>query len=74
MGLTEANQRFDEMQSEVRFIRDVSLGEEVYDVYQAKKKSGKPKDEEPSKFNTFPAGYYYPWLIRTVTNRLDELL
>ena len=49
MGLTEANQRFEEMQSEVRFVRDVSLGEEVYDVYQAKKKSGKPKDEEPSK-------------------------
>ena len=56
MGLTEANQRFEEMQSEVRFVRDVSLGEEVYDVYQAKKKSGKPKDEEPSKFNIFSEG------------------
>ena len=53
MGLTEANQRFEEMQSQVRFIRDVSLGEEVYDVYQAKKKSGKPKDEEPSKLLRF---------------------
>ena len=49
MGLTEANQKFEEMQSEVRVVQDVSLGEEVYDVYQAKKKSGKPKDEEPSK-------------------------
>ena len=52
-GLTEANQKFEEMQSEVRFIRDITLGEEVYDVYQAKKKSGKPKDEEPSKQSNF---------------------
>ena len=49
MGLTEANQRLEEMQSERRFIRNINLGEEVYDVYMAKKKTGKPKDGEPSK-------------------------
>ena len=48
-GLIEANKRFEEMESEVRFIENVELGEEVYDVYMAKKKSGKPKDGEPSK-------------------------
>ena len=49
MGLTEANQRFEEMQSDVRFTKNIELGEDVYDVYMAKKKSGKPKDGEPSK-------------------------
>ena len=49
-GLSEANKRFEEMESEVRFIENVELGEEVYDVYMAKKKSGKPKDGEPSKY------------------------
>lgn len=49
MGLTEANQRFEMMQSETRFIPNVNLGEDVYDVYMAKKKTGKPKDGEPSK-------------------------
>lgn len=48
-GLNEVNQRLEEMQSEYRFIRNIELGEEVYDVYMAKKKSGKPKDGEPSK-------------------------
>jgi len=47
-GISEANRRFEEMQSEVRFIENVELGEEVYDVYMAKKKSGKPKDGEPN--------------------------
>jgi hypothetical protein len=50
MGLTEANLRLEEMQSDVRFTRNVELGEDVYDVYMAKKKSGKPKDGEPSKY------------------------
>ena len=48
-GLMEANRRFEEAQSSRRFIENVELGEEVYDVYMAKKKSGKPKDGEPSK-------------------------
>ena len=48
IGLSEANRRFEEMQSDVRFIENVKLGEEVYDVYMAKKKSGKPKDGEPN--------------------------
>ena len=50
MGLTEANTRFEMMQSETRFVRNVNLGEEVFDVYMAKKKTGKPKDGEPSKW------------------------
>ncbi len=48
-GLNEANKLFEEMQSETRFVESVEGGEEVYDVYMAKKKSGKPKDGEPSK-------------------------
>ena len=48
-GLNEANRHFEEIQSPWRFIESTELGEEVYDVYMAKKKSGKPKDGEPSK-------------------------
>lgn len=51
-GLNEVNKRLEEMQSEVRFIENVDLGEEVYDVYMAKKKNGNPKDGEPSKYQT----------------------
>ena len=51
-GLMEANKRFEEMESEFRFVENVELGEEVYDVFMAKKKTGKPKDGEPSKYNT----------------------
>lgn len=47
-GLNEVNKRLEEMQSEVRFIENVDLGEEVYDVYMAKKKNGNPKDGEPN--------------------------
>ena len=32
----------------MRFTENIELGEEVYDVFMAKKKSGKPKDEEPN--------------------------
>lgn len=49
-GLQEANHHFEEMQSPWRFVENIELGEEVYDVYMAKKKSGKPKDGEPSKY------------------------
>ncbi len=49
-GLAEANNRFEEMQSEIRFVENIAGGEDVYDVYLAKKKSGKPKDGEPSKY------------------------
>lgn len=48
-GIAEANRRFEEMQSEMRFLSNIDGGEDVYDVYMAKKKSGKPKDGEPSK-------------------------
>ena len=48
-GLHEANKLLEEMQSEARFVESVEGGEEVYDVYMAKKKTGKPKDGEPSK-------------------------
>ena len=49
VGLSEANKRFEEMGSDLRFILDVNLGEDVNDVYVASKKNGKPKDGEPSK-------------------------
>ena len=48
-GLNEANKFFEDIQSDLRFLENVDLGEEVYDVYMAKKKTGKPKDGEPSK-------------------------
>ena len=48
-GLNEANKFFEDIQSDLRFLENVGLGEEVYDVYMAKKKTGKPKDGEPSK-------------------------
>ena len=48
-GLNEANKLFEDIQSDLRFLENVDLGEEVYDVYMAKKKTGKPKDGEPSK-------------------------
>lgn len=47
-GIAEANRRFEEMQSEMRFLSNIDGGEDVYDVYMAKKKSGKPKDGEPN--------------------------
>jgi len=47
-GLNEANKLFEEMQSETRFVESIEGGEEVYDVYMAKKKTGKPKDGEPN--------------------------
>ena len=48
-GLCEVNKRFEEMQSDVRFIESVDNCDGIYDIFTAKKKSGKPKDEEPSK-------------------------
>ena len=44
-GISEVNRLFEENQLESRFIENVDVGEEVYDVYMAKKKSGKPKDD-----------------------------
>lgn len=48
-GLNEANKRFEDMQSDFRFIENIELGEEVYEIMMAKKKTGKPKDDYPSK-------------------------
>ena len=48
-GLCEVNKRFEEMQSDIRFIESVENCDGIYDIFTAKKKSGKPKDEEPSK-------------------------
>jgi len=47
-GLSEANKFFEDMQSEMRFKENIDLGEEVYDIYSAKKKNGKPKDGDPN--------------------------
>ena len=48
-GLCEVNKRLEEIQSDIRFIEAVDNCEGIYDIFTAKKKSGKPKDEEPSK-------------------------
>jgi len=69
-GLMEANKRFEEMESEFRFIENVELGEEVYDVYMAKKKSGKPKDGEPSKYKSHNRIFNSAILIDTFKYRL----
>ena len=47
--LTEANLNFKELQSEYRFDEDISGGDDVYAIYMGKKKTGKPKDDYPSK-------------------------
>ena len=54
-GISEANKRFEEMQSELRFTEREDLLEVVerdllFEIFQAKKKNGNPKEEEPSKF------------------------
>ena len=49
--LKEANENFKEIQSKYRFDEDISGGDDVYAVYMAKKKTGKPKDDYPSKLN-----------------------
>ena len=49
IGLAEANRFLEDIQSEFRFKESIDLGEEVYDIYSAKKKNGKPKDGDPSK-------------------------
>lgn len=48
IGLAEANRFLEDMQSEFRFKESIDLGEEVYDIYSAKKKNGKPKDGDPN--------------------------
>ena len=50
LGIQEVNKYFAEIESDQRLIQNIDLGEEVYDIYMAKKKSGKPKDEDPSKW------------------------
>lgn len=46
------NNHFEDFEISHRFTEDLSGGDEVYDVYMAKKKKGKmglPKDDYPSK-------------------------
>ena len=52
IGLSEVNKRLEEMQSDIRFIESVENCDGIYDIFTAKKKSGKPKDEEPSKWES----------------------
>ena len=56
-GLSEANKRFEEMQSELRFTEredliEVAERDMLFEMFSTKKKTGKPKDEEPSKWLT----------------------
>ena len=48
--LKKANVNFEDMQSDYRFTEDISGGDDVYSIYMAKKKTGKPKDDYPSKW------------------------
>ena len=53
-GICEANKRFEEMQSEFRFteredLLEVAERDMLFEIFQAKKKNGMPKEEEPSK-------------------------
>jgi len=48
-AVREANTDFEDMQLPIRFTEDLSGGDEVYDIYMAKKKNGKPKNDYPSK-------------------------
>ena len=47
--LQEANSYFKEMQSDYRLWEE-STSDELYEVYMAKKKTGNPKDDYPSKY------------------------
>lgn len=49
IALQEVNKKFEDMQSDYRFIESAELGEDVYEIMMAKKKTGKPKDDYPSK-------------------------
>ena len=63
-GISEANQRFEEMQSELRFtdqddLLAVAERDLIFEIFQAKKKNGMPKEDEPSKLSfisTFSVG------------------
>ena len=56
-GISEANKRFEEMQSELRFteredLLQVAERDLLFEMFSAKKKTGKPKEDDPSKSNT----------------------
>ena len=48
-GIKCVNEILQEIESEWRLSKDVT-NEELFDLYMAKKKSGKPKDDYPSKY------------------------
>ena len=50
IAITEINDILEEINSNFRFTTDMSQGEEVYDIYMAKKRNGKPKEDYPSKY------------------------
>lgn len=47
-AISEVNQILNETDSKFKFTCDTTLGEEVYDVYMAKKRNGKPKQDYPN--------------------------
>lgn len=47
IGLSEANKFLEETHSEMRFKESTELGEDVYCIFSARKKNGKPKEGEP---------------------------
>ena len=49
IGLSEANKFLEETPSSMRFKENIELGDEVYCIFSARKKNGKPKEGEPGK-------------------------
>ena len=50
IGLSEANKFLEETPSPMRFKESIELGDEVYCIFSARKKNGKPKEGEPGKY------------------------
>lgn len=48
-AIVECNESLEAAELTHRFTTDISQGDEIYDVYMAKKKNGKPKSDYPSK-------------------------
>ena len=52
-AILDCNESFEVLNLPHRLVEDVTRGDDVYDVFMAKKKNGKPKDDYPSKFWLF---------------------
>jgi len=53
IGLGEANKILEDTPTDLRFKESIELGEDVYAIFSARKKNGKPKEGEPGKCQYF---------------------